>query len=74
MAISTLKSRRNLVALKTTQLASGSLLLIQLTAFTCGGVAIAVCPSHELIYASSLCTFLRSWTAATSGLGGGSAP
>ncbi|KAK7818990.1 deacetylvindoline o-acetyltransferase [Quercus suber] len=35
------------------------MLLIQLTAFSCGGIAIAVCPSHKIMDGSSLFTFLK---------------
>uniref|UniRef100_A0A2N9FW37 Uncharacterized protein n=1 Tax=Fagus sylvatica TaxID=28930 RepID=A0A2N9FW37_FAGSY len=54
---------------KSTQLTSDSILLIQLTAFSCGGIAISVCPSHKIIDGSSLSTFLQSWTATTRGNG-----
>lgn len=53
----------------TTPLASDSMLLIQLTAFSCGGIAMAVCPSHKIIDATFLFTFLQSWTAISRGYG-----
>ena len=53
----------------TTQLASDSMLLIQLTAFSCGGIAIAVCPSHKIMDGSSLFSFLQSWTVTSRGYG-----
>ncbi|KAM3690786.1 hypothetical protein ACB098_09G150100 [Castanea mollissima] len=53
----------------TTLLALDSMLLIQLTAFSCEGIAMAVCPSHKIIDATSLFTFLQSWTAISRGYG-----
>ncbi|KAJ7950492.1 Vinorine synthase [Quillaja saponaria] len=47
---------------ETIRLASGFLLHVQLTAFTCGGIAVTVSPSHKLTDISSLCTFIRGWT------------
>ncbi|KAI4377182.1 hypothetical protein MLD38_014854 [Melastoma candidum] len=40
-------------------------LLIQVTVFHCGGLALASCPSHRLMDASSMCTFLRTWAKLT---------
>ena len=54
---------------KSTQLASDSILVIQLTAFSCGGIAIAICISHKIIDASSASTFFQSWTATARGHG-----
>ncbi|XP_022744467.1 salutaridinol 7-O-acetyltransferase-like [Durio zibethinus] len=42
------------------------ILLVQLTSFTCGGTAVAVCVSQKFGDASSFCTFIRSWTAISS--------
>ncbi|KAJ8760363.1 hypothetical protein K2173_012648 [Erythroxylum novogranatense] len=49
-------------ALDTNNVPSGCMLAIQLTLFNCGGIAITVSPSHKLVDASSLCTFVQSWT------------
>uniref|UniRef100_A0A2N9G120 Uncharacterized protein n=1 Tax=Fagus sylvatica TaxID=28930 RepID=A0A2N9G120_FAGSY len=54
---------------KSTQLTSDSILVIQLTAFSCGGIAIAICTSHKIIDASSASTFFQSWTATARGYG-----
>ncbi|XP_008392421.3 salutaridinol 7-O-acetyltransferase-like [Malus sylvestris] len=43
-------------------------LLVQLTVFNCGGIAIAVSLLHKIADASSLCTFVQSWTAASTAL------
>ncbi|KAL6193825.1 hypothetical protein ACLB2K_034909 [Fragaria x ananassa] len=37
--------------------------LIQLTVFKCGGIAVGTCISHKITDASSMFTFLGSWTA-----------
>ncbi|KAL5546703.1 hypothetical protein UlMin_006390 [Ulmus minor] len=50
---------------KTTKLAKNCVLLVQLTAFDCGGTALAVSICHKMGDASSLCTFLQSWTSLT---------
>ncbi|KAL5546704.1 hypothetical protein UlMin_006391 [Ulmus minor] len=47
---------------KTTQLATNSIFIVQLTAFKCGGIAIFVCVSHKLVDAASACAFVQSWT------------
>lgn len=55
--------------------AAGCLLIIQITNFCCGGIAVATCGSHKLMDASSMAFFLRSWSARSAGrLGGGWAP
>ncbi|XP_047947269.1 pelargonidin 3-O-(6-caffeoylglucoside) 5-O-(6-O-malonylglucoside) 4'''-malonyltransferase-like [Salvia hispanica] len=38
------------------------ILLVQLTRFKCGGVAISICISHRVIDAGSLGTFISAWT------------
>lgn len=48
--------------LETTEQAENCMLIIQLTVFSCGGAAITACPSHKLADASSLHTFLKSWS------------
>ncbi|KAI4377181.1 hypothetical protein MLD38_014853 [Melastoma candidum] len=40
-------------------------LLLQVTIFDCGGLALAVCPTHKLRDASSMCTFLKAWAKLT---------
>ncbi|XP_038698057.1 stemmadenine O-acetyltransferase-like [Tripterygium wilfordii] len=40
-----------------------SLLLVQVTLFSCGGMSIAVFPSHKIADATSMGTFMQSWTA-----------
>lgn len=47
--------------------AMGCLLIVQITTFTCGGVAVAACSTHKLLDASSLTFFLRSWSARSAG-------
>ncbi|KAK3446528.1 hypothetical protein EUGRSUZ_A02205 [Eucalyptus grandis] len=47
--------------------AMGCLLIVQITTFTCGGVAVAACGSHKLLDGSSLAFFLRSWSARSAG-------
>ncbi|OMP07799.1 Transferase [Corchorus olitorius] len=42
------------------------ILLVQLTTFSCGGTAVSVSVSHKFADASSLCTFIQSWTAVSS--------
>ncbi|XP_030517691.1 acyltransferase Pun1-like [Rhodamnia argentea] len=55
--------------------AMGCLLTVQITTFSCGGVAVATCSSHKLMDASSMAFFLRSWSARCAGrLEGGRAP
>ncbi|XP_021297445.1 salutaridinol 7-O-acetyltransferase-like [Herrania umbratica] len=51
---------------KTIRSTLACILLVQLTSFTCGGTAVAVCVSHKFADASSLCTFIQSWTAMSS--------
>ncbi|XP_071686791.1 pelargonidin 3-O-(6-caffeoylglucoside) 5-O-(6-O-malonylglucoside) 4'''-malonyltransferase-like [Rutidosis leptorrhynchoides] len=39
------------------------LLIIQVTKFECGGLALGVSATHKLVDASTLCTFLNHWAA-----------
>ncbi|GMN62089.1 hypothetical protein TIFTF001_031160 [Ficus carica] len=48
---------------KATELARNAVLLVQLTVFNYGGIAVSVCPSHKIADASSLCEFVKSWAA-----------
>ncbi|CAL9025022.1 unnamed protein product [Prunus brigantina] len=49
---------------ETAQVALGSvLLLVQINFFNCGGIAIAVSPSHKIADVTSLYTFARTWAA-----------
>ncbi|XP_057778391.1 pelargonidin 3-O-(6-caffeoylglucoside) 5-O-(6-O-malonylglucoside) 4'''-malonyltransferase-like [Salvia miltiorrhiza] len=41
------------------------ILSIQITRFSCGGAAIAICVSHKIFDGSSLATFVAAWTDAT---------
>ncbi|KAI6696938.1 hypothetical protein NL676_017057 [Syzygium grande] len=43
--------------------ASGCLLIVQITTFSCGGIAVAPYTSHKLMDGSSIACFLRSWSA-----------
>ncbi|GMN62087.1 hypothetical protein TIFTF001_031159 [Ficus carica] len=52
---------------KATELARNAVLLVQLTEFNCGGIAVSVCPSHKIADASSFCEFLKSWAAVARG-------
>lgn len=46
-----------------------ALLLVQLSFFSCGGVAIGVCLSHKFGDAATLSTFIKSWAATSLGSG-----
>ncbi|BBH07121.1 hypothetical protein Prudu_018961 [Prunus dulcis] len=49
---------------ETAQVALGSvILLVQINFFNCGGIAIAVSPSHKIADVTSLYTFARTWAA-----------
>ncbi|CAL9025014.1 unnamed protein product [Prunus brigantina] len=49
---------------ETAQVALGSvILLVQINVFNCGGIAIAVSPSHKIGDVTSLYTFVRTWAA-----------
>ncbi|KAM7268244.1 hypothetical protein ACFE04_010410 [Oxalis oulophora] len=52
----------------TVPLARNCALLVQVTGFHCGGMCISVCPSHKLFDASSLCTFVKDWSALCNGI------
>ncbi|KAJ8770591.1 hypothetical protein K2173_018082 [Erythroxylum novogranatense] len=54
----------------TSNIPSGCMLVIQLTLFSCGGIAVSVGPSHKLADASSVCTFVQSWVSMTTQEGG----
>ncbi|KAF8043693.1 hypothetical protein BT93_A1873 [Corymbia citriodora subsp. variegata] len=43
--------------------ASGCMLIVQITTFSCGSIAVAPCTSHKLMDGSSIACFLRSWSA-----------
>ncbi|XP_009796801.1 acylsugar acyltransferase 3-like [Nicotiana tabacum] len=42
---------------------NGSLLVVQLSHFDCGGIAVSVCLSHKIADGYSLCKFLNDWAA-----------
>lgn len=44
--------------------ADGSLLLVQFTLFGCGGTALSISHSHNIVDLAALAIFLKSWTAA----------
>nr|XP_033516706.1 acylsugar acyltransferase 3-like [Nicotiana tomentosiformis] len=44
---------------------NGSLLVIQLSHFDCGGIAVSVCLSHKIADGYSLLKFLKDWAATT---------
>ncbi|OIT35573.1 PREDICTED: acylsugar acyltransferase 3-like [Nicotiana attenuata] len=44
---------------------NGSLLVVQLSHFDCGGIAISVCLSHKIADGYSLLKFLKDWAATT---------
>ncbi|KAI4381563.1 hypothetical protein MLD38_007624 [Melastoma candidum] len=50
---------------ETMKSAKDTVLLLQFTTFGCGGIAISICPSHKLMDASSICTFVRTWSTIT---------
>ncbi|KAL5546709.1 hypothetical protein UlMin_006396 [Ulmus minor] len=52
---------------KIAQLATNAMLVVQVTAFKCGGIAIAICNLHKLVDASSACAFAQNWTGQTRG-------
>ncbi|KAI4380623.1 hypothetical protein MLD38_006792 [Melastoma candidum] len=41
------------------------MLLVQVTFFRCGGFVLAASPSHKLMDAPSMCTFLKTWAKVT---------
>ncbi|KAK6262751.1 hypothetical protein QUC31_008567 [Theobroma cacao] len=53
---------------KTMELSNGAMFIVQLTSFTCGGVAISLSLTHKLADVSALLTLLQSWTAVCRGL------
>ncbi|KAJ8770599.1 hypothetical protein K2173_018090 [Erythroxylum novogranatense] len=57
-------------AFDTSNIPSGCMLVIQLTLFSCGGIAISVSTSHKLADASSVGTFVQSWASITTQEGG----
>lgn len=46
---------------------TGPLLVVQITFFECGGMAVGVVTSHKFMDVASLITFLKSWTATALG-------
>ncbi|KAL5546700.1 hypothetical protein UlMin_006387 [Ulmus minor] len=50
---------------KTSNLATNVVLLVQLTFFSCGGVAISACASQKVADSISLCSFVQTWSAIT---------
>ncbi|CAL1385414.1 unnamed protein product [Linum trigynum] len=44
-------------------------LVVQITGFECGGMALAVCASHKVLDMSSFCSFVNHWAAASSTVG-----
>jgi len=42
-----------------------SLVVIQITRFNCGGMAIRACFSHKIADASSIATFMNDWASTT---------
>ncbi|KAM7260538.1 hypothetical protein ACFE04_011211 [Oxalis oulophora] len=52
---------------KTVPLAIDCVLLVQLTLFSCGGMSLAICPSHKVFDGVSFCTFVQSWSDMCSG-------
>ncbi|XP_071906265.1 acyltransferase-like [Coffea arabica] len=39
-----------------------SLLIVQVSFFNCGGVAVALCASHKVMDASTTCNFMNDWS------------
>lgn len=46
---------------------TAELLAVQVSLFSCGGVAIGVCISHRIADVCSLCAFLKGWAACAFG-------
>uniref|UniRef100_A0A5B7ACY4 Uncharacterized protein n=1 Tax=Davidia involucrata TaxID=16924 RepID=A0A5B7ACY4_DAVIN len=44
---------------------NGSLVVVQLSVFDCGGMAVSVCRTHKITDACSMITFMTDWAAAT---------
>ncbi|XAR71006.1 Vinorine synthase [Bertholletia excelsa] len=42
---------------------SGSLVVVQVSFFDCGGTAISVCITHKIADGSSICAFMNDWAA-----------
>ncbi|CAI0439077.1 unnamed protein product [Linum tenue] len=40
-------------------------LVVQITSFECGGMALAVCASHKVLDMSSFCSFVNHWASST---------
>ncbi|XP_022738488.1 vinorine synthase-like [Durio zibethinus] len=53
---------------ETMELSNGAMFLVQLTRFTCGGVAISLSLTHKLADVSALLTLLQSWSSVCRGL------
>ncbi|KAF4378753.1 hypothetical protein F8388_006204 [Cannabis sativa] len=47
---------------RSAEAATSPLLLVQVTLFECGGLAIGLCMSHKLADAATLCMFLKNWS------------
>ncbi|XAR54834.1 Deacetylvindoline O-acetyltransferase [Bertholletia excelsa] len=45
----------------------GSLVVVQLNSFTCGGIALAVCSNHKIADGATVCNFIRDWATAAAG-------
>ncbi|XP_009371382.2 LOW QUALITY PROTEIN: BAHD acyltransferase BIA1 [Pyrus x bretschneideri] len=56
-------------AVESKQAEAGHLLLVQVNLFKCGGMAIGVSISHKVADASTLSTFIKSWTEIALGSG-----
>ncbi|CAL1375869.1 unnamed protein product [Linum trigynum] len=52
---------------KSTSLSSP--LVVQVTSFECGGMALGICVSHKVLDMSSFCSFINYWAATASTLG-----
>lgn len=50
------------VSIETKEKEAGSLLLVKVNNFECGGIAIGLSISHKVVDASTLCAFLNHWS------------